>query len=269
MSKIKIDPNEYGSSIMSYKSLQFSLLSAPKHGSKQVCSWSCCRDYLHDTYRGWLHPDSGGARTAMSVIRRRDDKSVPDIKKLRLLIASLDETPYGLSTQEALFVGKRMLNIYEEFLGFSKSTITTVAYPLPKGLFGKNVTVWLFSGSKEWIKSPHLLSIVTLILRVAYRLRKLPVFKDNSMQEVDEVLRDFHATSVQCSDTTYVKRVVAALPVVLAHHNELFTHPMSEAYERDAYNFHSRGGIVSLCDYNSPLTDLNAKVKKLLAGGDK
>ena len=271
MPKIKVDINVYSAPSI-YKSLQFSLLSAPKHGSKQVCSWSTCRDYLHDTYRGWLHRDTPNAKLTRSLTRRDDDTSVPDTKKLRLLITSLNETCYGLNTQETLFVGKRILNIYEELLGFSKSTITTVDYPLSQ----KNTaykeymaTVWLFRGSNEWIKSPHLLSIVTLILRMAYKLRKIPVFKDNSMQEVAAVIKDFCKDSTSCTEADYIKKVASALPVVLAHHDELFTHSMNDAYDKSSYEFHSRGGIIALCTGRSPLEDLNTKIKKLLAGGNE
>jgi hypothetical protein len=268
MSKIKIDANKYSNYSLRDKNLKFALLSAPKHGSKQVCGLSSCRDYLHDVIRVTVHSnDTKGRAWAAYTTRRVGDTSVVDLSRLRLILASNNETPNGLRTQDTLFVGKHMLNIYEEFVGFPKSTITTVDYPVIDADVGE-CSVWILNGTRAWIKSPHLLSIVTLILRAAYRLKALPTFKNNSMQEVADILKEIACYRTIDTDAVYVSKVGSALPILLAHHDELFTHTMSEAYDKGVDMFHSRGGIVSLCESNSPLKDLNVKVKTLLAGGN-
>jgi len=261
MAKIKINPNLYSNETYSMrtKSLKFALVSSVRHGSKQVCGWSTCRDYLHDVIRGALHPDMSTGYTT----RAHNDTSVVDLKRLRLLICSDNYTANKLLTKDVLFTGKRMLNIYEEFLGFSKSTIVGVDYKLAEK-DKATTSVWLLNGSGEWIKSPHLLSILTLIIRIAHGLKAIPKFKDNSMEEVNNIIREFSIYRNQQTDASYAFSVGSVLPILLRHHKDLFIHPMSEAYDKSCGVFHSCGGIVSLCNGTSPVKALNKEVGKLL-----
>ena len=142
--------------------------------------------------------------------------------------------------------------------GWSESKITSVDYKIPASdVDTKNL--YLITGPANWMKSPHLISMVTLIIRVSMRTSKPIQFK--TMKDLQNVWKSFAAMEIQ--DSELIKSSYKFFPLLMKYNKKIFKETASEAYPADAVSFHSPGGIVSLCNNNGPLAAVSDRVAEL------
>ena len=130
-------------------------------GNKRVICHSpvSCREQLIDKFRGLYNEDSE------KYISNKINMHKVDTNKLRLLVfvqgMSLDEARLNHHKRE-LFFAKKVINYYEKLVGIKPSLISTALCQEEEKCSN---FAWLFTGSKDWLLSPILLSLYPLIIR--------------------------------------------------------------------------------------------------------
>jgi len=152
--QVQAEENPYGPS----DDVCFSLCSSPATGRKQILGWQSCKAYIHDaaTAEATGDKDWGGNYT------KGHDPPI-DMEKLRLLIgtANIEDKEF----KERLYGGKKILNLIEKAAGWDKSKIA----PVEIVVASYECDVYLITGPKQWMASPHMISMVTMIIRQACR----------------------------------------------------------------------------------------------------
>ncbi len=248
MAKIKIQDFESSSVYKnSLGDIAFSLVSAPKKGRNQVMRFVSCKAFLHDaTYTHVLGKGGNGYYTK--------GKNPPiDMEKLRLLVAT--GTGDIEAFKEKLFAAKKVVNRIEKTAGWKPSKIVTIDHSRIKR------DVWLITGPKEWIRSPQMLSMITLILRVC--VRRGPV-KARTKEDIEKMFKKWgKGDRFSCGDTHYMKTSWDKLFLIAKHHDELFK-DLSLTKIHNAGKIGSHGnGISEWCCGNAGCNELNKRLKKL------
>lgn len=238
-------------------SLSFSFVSSPEKGRKQCMAFESCRAFLHDAVRAHVHKGHMNC-TGCHGYRYGDDPEI-DMDRLRLLIGIglKNENISREGFKKNLYSAKKVVNFYEEVAGWRPSRITKVDHS------NYNDT-WLLTGPKEWICSPQLLSMVTLVLRVG-ALNGPIDFKTN--EDLEKVYKEWidNKIQVQMRDRHYMRDCWNTLFLVVKHHKELFDGiSTEELYTNDPHaNFHSNG-IALLCSLRCEVTPkLNERFEKI------
>lgn len=230
-----------------YAKIGFSLTSSPKTGRKQCFPFVSCKDHLHDAVKSNIHKSN----TYYGL------KADVDTAKLRLLMTKTFSPPNSdgqiLAWKKKLFAGKAILNFYEKKAGWKPSTITTVNHSIDDN-------VWLMTGPKEWMSSPHLLSMVALIMRVSIKENK-PITFRNEKELVSEWERISRSNEGDCR---YIKNCHRYFPMLMKEYNRLFIDDIKTAYNKSHSLFHTAGGIDSLCvGNNTPAGDLRKRFDEM------
>lgn len=237
MPKIKIDTeyarskfySQYGASV-SKVSFAFVNKVGPKR--IQVTRIHGCRDYLHEDVRDSIR-----------------NKNIPPIDTDRLRLLVLTNIEDVELYRKNLFTAKKVLAMYEKMAGWkNRSKIATVGNDLSSH-------VWLITGPKEWMSSPHLISMATLILRVGINSGPLP----SSEKEIVKKWKEISNSKTFMYDGLYISECYKYFPILMKNYNQLFTLEQLEAFAVG----HGNGGIVSLCQGKSPISKLNTNLQKL------
>lgn len=221
----------------------FSLVSPPKDGRRQIIQFMGCKAYIHDAVGGHVNGKD------ISGHYKKGSNPPIDMKRLRLLVGTsrgdLD------SYKEKLFAAKKMLNIFEKAAGWKLSTIATVRHEtIKKG-------VWLITGPKQWMMSPHMISFATLVIRVA-TLRG-PV-KVETKKDVLEYLKKWRETG---RDSYYLQKCWDKLFPLVENFDYIFKGlTLEQCYEAGRVSEHSNG-IVYLADGICGCDQLNERLKEV------
>ena len=238
-----------------FSTLAFALVGTPKEGRKQVTSFATCREGLYGAVKTFFDcKDSGNSSNGTY----KSSQGPIDTNKLRLLLHKDCGTQQNAAAyREKLFNAKNILNLYERAAGWSPSKITTVKHD-------EKEHVWLLTGPKEWMSSPHLLSMVMLIVRVT---SKRGPFKVSTMAEIQGQWEKMVKARPSDSDVnTYLAKSYKFFPVLIKNYKKLFTDTLRVAYsDPNSRGFNSGGGIHSLCECNSVNKRLDEAVKALMA----
>lgn len=238
--------------------VNFALVAAPENGKrKQATRLSTCRDYLNDSIRGHIHKDRvGGCSLYMY------GKYPPiDMNKMRLLIvrgSGGDSKKVNTKIRNKVFSGKAAINLYEGIAGWEKSKITTVNH----SKVGKQA--WLMTGPGNWMKASNLLSMVTLIIRVAANNGPLKV---DSLEELNahwKKMIEGESYGVY-SDKHYLKNCHDKFELIMRHCDEIFCDSLEENYPGEDYegSFHSGGGINALCTFSTHIGDIDERFQEI------
>lgn len=216
----------------------------------QVCGGTGCRDYLQDTIRTFFNNKK---RLASDCHNYYPDLGDPDLctDKLRLLI-KLNFTDDDDVAKENIKRAVKMLNILEDFGNIEKTKMKFVKTQKPKN----NELSFLLEGSKEYMHNPHLLSLLTLVIRFTYFNRNIKVVNEKS-------LYNSHLSATR--DKGLMTTCHKIIHLILKKREELFEGiSLKELFPTGiGYSFHSQGGIQSLCDARSPNTKVNERIKLL------
>jgi hypothetical protein len=237
--------------------ITFSLVSSPADGRRQCFPAVSCRDYVNDALRA----ATLGIGGASPHYRPGVDPPI-DLTRTRLLIVRdfRSKTEELTKYKEKLFSGKRIVNFYERMAGWEPSRITSVNY----GNFtsAKSASAaWLLTGPPEWLKYSHLLSMVTLILRVATERVGEPLNFENEAELIE--LWKLIAKRNGACDYGYIANCYKWFPIIMKKHKEIFTQGPEQAFNGGPGGFHGIGGINALCTLTTENKHLTEKMTEL------
>jgi len=207
-------------------SILFSWLTIPqKNVFPQVSGWHSCREsFATEICRAlgvgkWSYSRKLNLRRMrFAVIRKYNIKATNSAK----------ETNYDIKWMKN---AKRILNIFEKYLGWGLTTV----YITDSESVGKNVNanVFVFLGSVKWMRSPQLISLYLLILRLS---RHNHFQKIKSMDDLNKWVEKTRTNKYQ--DVVYLKTVYPYLFSILDNVEYLFfKRSMKENFtKQDGYN---------------------------------
>ena len=219
--------------------------------NKQVCTYVGCRDYLQDIIRTYLnnkkrlssdgHPYYPGLKDPDLCMDRLRLMFCIDKKKLKGFIRAL-----------------KVLNCIEIYADIEK-TIAEFVYL--KNELPINTTI-LLRGSGEYMKNPHLLSLLTLIIRFCVYN---PRFKFEQINDLSRAFKSMVKRKTIKKDRHLMNECHGILHKVLKERKNIFKEcSLEELFPIDIKgNFHSQGGIFALCCASSPNEKVNKKIVEL------
>jgi hypothetical protein len=233
----------------------FALVSSPKQGRVQVMNPVSCRDFISDAMHYHFHLIKKTAKKiapfSSGYYRYEEGGPTIDMEKFRLLIIG------NVDRKERVFSGKRAITLYEELAGWkNRSKITTVKHPVTKS---KTKSSWLLTGPKEWMTTTHMVSVVTLIIRIAYAYGPLDTENLDTLEKQFETISNLN----DMGDSTYLKPCWNKFRTIVTRYKEIFDVPPEKLYPENV-SIHSSGGVVSLCKLNTNLGSLDENFRKIL-----
>lgn len=249
---MKLVKNEYSSEYGS-SSLDFGMVRKTAEDSIElVLSPKPCRDYLHDVIRCQLHK----GKDWYSGYDHEKHKEV-DLDMFRLVLYTKEDNTSRVE------LAVKAINLLESEMRIEPQMTFS------KLEAWKNGASFLLEGDKVWISDPHLMSIISLVTRwVILRATELPENIDSL--DIDSLLEWFKngaKGNTSTDNTSYMPSFIKKAKLILQNHQQIFKLPLEEAYPnfkrftRDDY--HSKGGIHELCNYNSGMHELETVIKAL------
>lgn len=239
MAKIKVE-GLGKSSVYDLARIAFSICSSPKLGRKQCLKFVVCKAFLHDATNTYFHGGHNG-------YYRKGDYPDIDMNKLRLLIRKPDGESEN-KFKKKLYAAKRVVNFYENVANWKPSKIV-------KADHSTNKYVWLITGPEQWMHSPQLLSMVTLVLRFCTEHGPIN-FKTN--KDLEKIFKDSSG-----SDAHYMSYCWDKLFLLMENYDEIFDGlEPKDLHTSSGVGSHSNG-IARLCQFESGSDKLNERFKKI------
>jgi hypothetical protein len=269
MPRIKIDNNSkvyYGNK---FYQISFSLVSAPKHGWKQIREFATCRDYINDCMIAAVNAHHYNEGKGQGYWVKGTNPPL-DFNYLRLLIAK--DPPIGKSKEvdkRRIFKAKQIINMYEELAGFKrKSTIKQVDHSS-----GKVPNCWLLTGPSQWMKASQLVSMVTLIFRVVVTHGGFQ--ECNNLDQVEERFKELCVKGAKRGGyySPGAGDIKQLLPpswpkfrTIMTKYDDLFGNKPKDFWfpKAGVGSWHGPGGIYSLCTNNLLFKELKDAAKSVL-----
>lgn len=202
---------------------------------------------------------------------KRVEYEVPiDMDTFRLLLVGASAEILSAEVmKERLFSAKRIMNLIEEYNGWEKSTIATVKHVCLKK---NNHSSFLFTGPKEYVRYPQIMSMVSLIFRIAF----------NGLTLHDESLDEFFDGIIHCKknidsvnkkitdiiqlkeDVEYLYEIIPYLKTLFDKFNVIFKGNYKKYYPENRDEFIGYGGITSFIRCKTGDLSLNKKVQHYL-----
>jgi len=149
-------PENTLSEIYSNNQYRFAFLSPDNRMCHQ---WVFCRDFLHDAVSNFIN------KTSFGIYGFKYESSNPPISlnKTRILVGH-DRVAEG---DMRVYLGDalKVIHLFEKAMRFT-SRGEIVECGLVVDEYHKLQTVFVFEGSRFWMKSPYMISLLTLLLRV-------------------------------------------------------------------------------------------------------
>lgn len=249
---------------------KFSFAFISKEGIlTQSHPWVKCRDFLHDAVAGELY-DYDVRIFGFTFNKAKYPKRNRVCTDRTVLMISKKGIKNPKEFEVKLRCAMDYINHYEKLLGLNTSVLSA----LPDNTVHTDYKhVWLFEGPKFWISAPHLISLLTFLIRLG---EKLPAFKmavDPSTVFKNIALDPKYPEGTTDNDIKYLRKCYDKIEAVL-----LLTSKIEEMvgtdngflnmyswqkgkYVTDQSMFHDRSGIFSACTASLWVT----KVNKLLS----
>lgn len=227
-------------------------------GNQQVASFVSCRDWMHDQVRTFINNKKRIKEDAHPYYPENGD---PDLcmDKAKLLFSIYPDK------FKAFTRGMTILNDFEKYANIEKSIAEVVTITETND---KDIMYILLTGNKCYMEVPHLLSLVTLVLRYT---TMNPSFEYKSVPDLSKEFLRLKKDNKINQDQYLMSGSHRILHIVLKEREHLFKDKTpQELYPIGiAYSFHSMGGIHELCRCNSPNKDVNDKIAKILKDLDE
>jgi len=239
-----------------FKQPIFAFTTAPQDGKiETVTELTFCREsqceYVRMELRGVRHNDI-------------------DLNKLRMVICR--RVPHTIPTavidfKNQIALAQKMLNVIEKHYG----------WPLTRVYAAKAVqkmpTSWQFyyvAASKRWIKAPAMLSLFTLLFRIAEAETKFKLRgRIRSMKSLFTTL-DYLAERSNSHEVRYYSKHGHRWQLVLDNYRRLFSgRNMTDLYFPQSGGYFFEEGINHLCDKSSKDRALNKAFHKIIEEGKK
>lgn len=137
------------------KGLQFAFVS-PKN--EQCMPLAYCKDYLQDAIQAHILKEK---KKKYGFVYDPEAHPEVSLEKCKLLVAHDKDKNFKDNVPKCLI----FLNQIEDQLKIKRTVARCVANPEKKYL---NQKAWIFIGSKRWLKSPPMISLYTLLIRVGF-----------------------------------------------------------------------------------------------------
>jgi len=199
---------------------------------EQICKFVFCKDFLQDA----IHAKVNGTKASIYGFVYDSKKSLPlCLKKTMILLANSSDG----KLRDKIDGCVDFINQIEKILKIRRSTITECNLPPKKYEKGG---VWLVKGSSRWIKSPPMISALTLLLRVGLAHKK-----GNPYHQTIEKIIDGSTKPYVSNDVDYLKTGLPAIKKILTHGDKkLFYQKMENNYPKktDIGTMHNSMGVV-------------------------
>ncbi len=240
--------------------MQFAFISSPKNGNKQCHTFVLCRDYLHDVLKcSWLKKTC----TIYGFTFDYYKNPLVDLERTRMLV-----TMKNLSDKDVEIFNKKMLtalsllNHYEKMARWSRSRLYKVS--------SHEKNVWMFVGTAMWMRSPFLISLYSLLIRLGDKYEYLDGFKGN--EDLKERLKNIGAdtSNDMDNDSNYLHHLWDKIDKVIEYRKTLFfTHgKLDKRFDSPAVQtisiFHNCSGILSLCKSNTQDHELDTTFRNTI-----
>jgi hypothetical protein len=192
-----------------------------------------CRDFLQDAIKAVL---TNTPASIYSFEFSAKDNPMLDFTKTRLLVkSSLDQKKSDIIMDAAI----KLLHHYENIMEVPNTAISKLkSWP----------SEYLIDGPDIWMRSPVLISVYTLLLRLGEYNLNFTLDDDDSLTMAYQELISLGKSS---NEVDYLKSVYKDLYNVLKFRNNIFTFVdnFDAAYYRQVTtrHFHDNSGIVALC----------------------
>ena len=214
MKKTKVDfmPNYRPGNCYASDGVQFSWLGVPrKNVFPQITSWHGCRETFAGEIKKWLQSGPAWSYKRNMDLRRMRMACVRKYSNNMKEETWVKKVAYDLSW---FGQAKRILNEFEKHLGWG---LTTVAHVKDGNLTKGRANVFVFSASCKWMRSPQLVSMYLLILRLA-RHKYFQKFESiDALEEFDVIMK-----GRTHSDAQYWRSLRPYLLAILDNHKDLF-----------------------------------------------
>ena len=249
------------SEIYQQNKIQFSFLSSPKDGYKQCHPWVLCRDFLHDAVKAEINKNT---QKIYGFIFASGSNPPVDLEKMRMLIRH-QNVKKAIDYQDRVDRALELIHRFEKIGDLGKSKVMWIEKA------DTNTPVWLFTGEKEWVRSPFMVSLYSYLIRLGtYDKLVYDEKKPTSAILKDTVDKNPKVTD---NDINYLRKHFNKLEKIMTHHKELFyeKNDLDDRYTKtlDINIFHNYSGILNLCTLGSRDDDLNRRVTEILKRSDE
>ena len=213
-----------------------------------------CRDFLHDVLYA-IHGER--AVGIYGFVYNTKINPLIDLNSIRLLVTYQNEKQAAEWSKKAINV----LNIFEET--FDKKSIAEEVED------HKNMRV--FIGSKEWLSTPALLSLYTLLIRLVAHNLETYVPEINTMGDFIKACKMFVDSGRSSNERTYMNSIHSYLEDIIKYRKQLFKEVLKEGEWYSEYfkqvpthEVHNNRGIVALCYSKYPsIPNVKEALKKI------
>lgn len=234
----------------------FAFVTAPQNGKiETVTELTYCREshceYIRQELRHVRHYGIDFNRLHMLICRRVKHKSPTAVMDFRNQVAA----------------AQKMLNVIEKHCGWPLTRVYTVK------VTQKMPVSWQFyyvAASKRWIKAPAMLSLFTLLFRIAIAETKFKLRRRiRSMKSLFATLDDLGERS-SYHEVRYYSKHGHKWQLVLDNYRKLFGgRSMSDLYFPPGGGYFFTEGINQLCDESSKDFVLNKTFSGIVEAGKK
>lgn len=253
--EVNFRPHTHTSEEYQPTGFHFSLVSSPKEGRKQCHTWIKCRDFLQDATRNALT----GRKDSIYGFSYDPEKDPEiDFRRTRIVVKKQPHPRDDKGRENFLQMMKSALDIVNHFESYAKWKPKTKLYKVKND---KEQFSFLFLGPGDWVSSSVGISMYTFLIRLGYFMI---TFKNR--KELEQKFKEM-ATNTSTKDLQYLAIVHRYLYKIIDNY-DLLKYKQGDKKilfgEHNIHDFHSRSGIVSVCQCNTPNSEINKKFKEIL-----
>ena len=162
----------YSNHYYSSTGIRFCISENSEEGNKTVTNFVTCREQLTSGFGKVLKEDKPNKYSLIMTIEGLANNIIAMMKH-----------------KQEVFFAKRVINFIEAKYGIKKTAVSTVCLQQEGSKF-KHFG-WLFSCSNEWLDSPVMLSLFTLIIRVVMKYSTLSekIYKEVTDEVIDKICK--------------------------------------------------------------------------------
>lgn len=217
--------------------------------------WVKCRDFLQDVIAGELHEYAVSIWGFTFNRKQLPERNRVCTDKTMLMISQKGIKLKG-AFEKKLEQSLLYINYYENMLGLPNSQLAKLPNNTVDSCYKH---VWLLEGPKFWISAPHLISLLTLLVRLGDKLPDSKEVKDPAEVLKQIALDEKYPEHTKDNDVKYLRDCHSKIETVLKLTGKLeevvgVENGFSKLYGWQKFtpalnqsSFHDRSGILSMC----------------------
>lgn len=240
--------------------MMFAFVSSPLNGLHQCHEWVKCRDFLPDAARSQI---TNKKCVIYGFSFDPTKNPIVDLNKMRMLVTKCPLKDVDISKfKQKIRSSLKLLNHFESIAGVIKSKVTKVE-PAGQDTYQ---SIFLFTGSVMWMRSPFLISMYTFLIRLGDKEFQ---FTNNAELKTElKKLSDRHSSGkLYDNDASYLSNSWNKLDLIIKNRSKLFPtkNRVHDFYWKDytISQFHAYTGLDSLAKAITPDEKLNTMIRTL------